>query len=199
MLIVFFCLLALTASTRLIELNVSRRHRRLLFERGAAPVADPGFLQMVALHVGILLSSVVEVLWFSRTAPVWLASLAALGVILASALRVWAIVSLGKHWNVRVVDSTSLGVVASGPYAWIRHPNYVAVFAELALLPVVGGAWVTAAVGTLLHASVLRRRIASEERMLHRDPKYRDTMAGKPRFIPRLFLQRGSVMPAKRP
>lgn len=198
MLIVFFGLLLLTASTRLVELNVSRRHRRLLFERGAAPVEDPGFVQMVLLHTGILLCSVVEVLWFERTAPGGWAALAAAGVIVASGLRIWAIASLGDHWNVRVVDSTALGVVHSGPYRWIRHPNYVAVFAELALLPVVHGAWTTALVGTLLHAFVLRRRIATEEAMLLRDPNYRATMAGKPRFIPRFFLHKGPAMPAGR-
>lgn len=199
MMIVFFGLLLLTASTRLLELNVSRRHRRLLFERGAAPVEDPGFVQMVMLHTGILLCSVVEVLWFERTAPGWWAALAAAGVIAASGLRIWAIASLGDHWNVRVVDSTALGVVQSGPYRWIRHPNYVAVFAELALLPVVHGAWITASVGTLLHAFVLRRRIATEEKVLLRDPKYQVTMAAKPRFIPRFFPQKGAAVGAERP
>jgi len=46
------------------------------------------------------------------------------------------------------------------------------------------GAWITAALGTLLHLPILARRIAFEEKVLMDDPQYRATMAGKPRFLP---------------
>lgn len=183
----FVLLLVLTASTRLIEMNISRRHRQKLFAQGAAPAADPGFLWMVILHVGILLGSLIEVVAVERSAPQWLTIAAALGVLGASALRVWAIHSLGQHWNVRVVNSTALGVIQRGPYQYIRHPNYVAVFAELALLPLVQGAWISFAVGTTLHLWVLYRRIGHEEEMLLKSPEYQTKMADKPRFIPNLI------------
>jgi methyltransferase len=117
--------------------------------------------------------------------PLWLGGAAALGVVGAGVLRVWAIRSLGKHWNVRVVDSTRLGVVTSGPYRFVRHPNYVAVFLELLLLPLVQGAWLTAALGSALHILVLRRRILLEEAVLMASPAYRASMGDKPRFLPR--------------
>lgn len=139
---------------------------------------------MVLLHVGILVGSLVEVIACERFAPVWLSIPAALGVMLASALRVWAIRTLGVHWNVRVIDSTTLGVVNSGPYHYIRHPNYVAVFSELALLPLVQGAWLTATIGTAVHLLVLRRRINHEESVLNQSADYRAAMAEKPRFFP---------------
>ncbi|HEY5447089.1 MAG TPA: isoprenylcysteine carboxylmethyltransferase family protein, partial [Polyangia bacterium] len=90
--------------------------------------------------------------------------------------------------QVRVVASTpALGVVTGGPYRLIRHPNYVAVFVELAALPLVHGAWLTAAAGALLHAAILRRRIGLEESVLMADESYRRAFADKPRFLPLPF------------
>ena len=89
---------------------------------------------MVALHTGILAGAVIEVLAFDRPFVLALA-IPALGlVVLATALRLWVIATLGLHWNVRVVRSAALGVVTAGPYRFVRHPNYVAVFVELAAL-----------------------------------------------------------------
>lgn len=184
MLVLFFCLVALIGTTRLFELYISRQHRELLFKGGARDVPERGFPMMVAVHAGILMGCVVEVVLFSRVAPPWLSLVAASGVILANALRIWAISSLGVHWNVRVVDSTKMGVITSGPYHWIRHPNYVAVFSELTLLPLVQGAWITATFGTVLHVQVLRRRIFLEEQVLMKDPNYRQIMGQRPRFLP---------------
>lgn len=191
----FLVLLTLISVTRLIEMSISRRHRRELVERGAAPAADPGFPGMVLLHMAILAGSLLEAVIFSRSAPLWLSLLAALGVLSASALRIWAIRSLGQHWNVRVIDSTSLGVVQGGPYKYIRHPNYVAVFAELAFLPIVQGAWLTALIGAGLHILVLYRRINHEEKVLMESADYQRTMAGKPRFIPDVFRTTTNAYP----
>jgi len=180
-------LAGLLAVTRLLELRISRRHRRALVESGARPVEERGFLVMVSLHVAVLVGAIVEPLVTRRAVPVWLGVTAAAGVVGASLLRVLAIRSLGRHWNVRVIDSTALGVVTAGPYRYVRHPNYVAVFLELLLLPLVQGAWLTAALGSALHVFVLRRRILLEEAVLSAHPAYRASMGDKPRFIPRLW------------
>jgi methyltransferase len=77
-----------------------------------------------------------------------------------------------------------LGVVTGGPYRFVRHPNYVAVFVELAALPLVHGAYLTAIAGALLHAAVLRRRVGLEESVLMTDEAYRRAFDRKRRFIP---------------
>ena len=133
-----------------------------------------------------------------RSVPVAFGAIAFAVVFAANVLRILSIRSLGKHWNVRVVDSTALGVVNSGPYRYVRHPNYVAVFLELLFLPLVQGAWITAALGTVAHVLVLRRRIALEESVLLADPSYAATMGNKPRFIPRLFRRRSWVAGTER-
>jgi methyltransferase len=47
----------------------------------------------------------------------------------------WVIRTMGEHWNVQVMNSTSLGVVTTGPFCYVRHPNYAAVFTEMLVLP----------------------------------------------------------------
>jgi methyltransferase len=59
-----------------------------------------------------------------------------------------------------------LPLVASGPYARLRHPNYLAVVAEGLALPLVHSAWVTALVFTVLNAALLRVRIRTEDNAL---------------------------------
>lgn len=179
---------AVVGVTRLLELRVSQRHRRALLERGARAVEDRGFRVMVFLHVAVLAGALLEPFLTGRTVPLWFGALSAAGVLAASSLRVAAIRALGQHWNVRVLDSAALGVVVAGPYRFVRHPNYVAVFLELSLLPLVQGAWLTAALGAALHAFVLRRRILLEEAVLGAHPAYRASMGNKPRFIPRLAV-----------
>jgi methyltransferase len=105
----------------------------------------------------------------------------------ANAVRWWVIRTLGDHWNVQVMDSTRLGVVTSGPFRYVRHPNYAAVFAEMLALPLIHTAWITATAGALAHIGVLTQRLSTEERVLFANPEYRAAMSSKPRFLPGLF------------
>ena len=184
-LIFFLALVGAVAGFRLVELRLSRRHQRELAAGGATPLREPAFPAMVALHTGILVGAVLETLLCARTFAVELAIPAVALVVAANALRFWVIATLGVQWNVRVVASTpSRGVVTGGPYRFVRHPNYVAVFVELAALPLVHGAFLTAIAGALLHAAVLVRRVSLEESVLMADEAYRRAFAHKPRFFP---------------
>jgi methyltransferase len=182
----YVLLLFAVGAGRLVEMRLSRRHQRALAERGAARAPEPGFIFMVALHTGVLIAAALEVLLFHRPFVLALGVPALIAFVLANVLRWWVIATLGPHWNVQVVGSTTLGVVTGGPYRWIRHPNYVAVFVELLALPLVHGAWLTALTGAALHIPVLRRRLALEEAVLAADPVYLDLMGRKPRFVPRV-------------
>ena len=183
----YLLLLALVAAGRLAELRISRRHQVQMALNGIAKRIDPRFRWMVALHVGLLAGSALEVVALHRPFLPKLGAAMGLLFLLATALRWWAIRTLGTHWNVEVMVSTSLGVVSTGPYRWVRHPNYVAVFVEMAALPLIHTAWITALAGTAANAWILRHRIALEESMLQSDPRYSAAMAGKPRFLPKPF------------
>jgi methyltransferase len=185
--IAFLGLLLAVALLRLVELRISKRHQKEMASRGAAKVDEPRFRWMVLLHTAVLGGAALEVVFLRRPFLPWLAA-PMLGVFLAAnVVRWWVIRTLGEHWNVQVMDSTRLGVVTSGPFRYVRHPNYAAVFAEMLALPLIHTAWITAITGTIAHIGVLAQRLSTEERVLFANPDYRAAMTGKPRFLPGLF------------
>jgi len=164
---VFHLIVAATALERLLELVVSARNARWAFARGAVERGRGHFPPMVALHTALIVAPVVEVALADRPfIPVvgWPAIVVVIG---AQALRWWCITTLGPQWNTRVIVVPGLSLVRSGPYRWLRHPNYVAVVLEGIALPLVHSAWVTAATFTVLNAILLLgARIPAEERAL---------------------------------
>ena len=185
--ILFLALLLAVASLRIVELRISRQHQRAMVARGAKKIDEPRFRWMVLLHTALLLGAACEVVFLKRPFLPWLAAPMFAVFLAANAVRWWVIRTLGQHWNVQVMDSTQLGVITSGPFRFVRHPNYAAVFAEMLALPLIHTAWITAAAGAIAHAAVLAQRISTEERMLFSSPDYRTAMGSKPRFLPGLF------------
>jgi methyltransferase len=185
--IAFLALLLAVALLRLVELRISRRHQDEMLARGALRIEEPRFRWMVLLHTAVLLGAAWEVVLLKRPFIPWLAAGMFTIFLAANAVRWWVIRTLGQHWNVQVMDSTCLGVVTAGPFRYVRHPNYAAVFAEMLALPLIHTAWITATLGAIAHIGVLSARLATEERMLFSNPDYRVAMAGKPRFVPGLF------------
>jgi methyltransferase len=84
--------------------------------------------------------------------------------------------------KVLIVPGTQ--TVNRGPYRWIRHPNYIAVIIEVIALPMIGKAFITAIVVTVLFSILLFLRIKAEEQALIEYTDYGKTMTGKRRFIP---------------
>jgi methyltransferase len=182
----YIALVAAVALGRLVELRHSRRNRQRLAARGALIVADPAYPWMVLLHAGYLCGAPLEVYLLDRAFLPWLGLPALALFVSANALRFWVIRTLAVHWNASIVASHPLGVVTTGPYRWMRHPNYAAVFVEVAALPLIHTAWITALVAAVLHVPVLALRIRKEEGALMADPLYRREMGSKPRFLPRI-------------
>lgn len=167
MLTLYLVVVGLTAVERLAELVVSTRHARWSFARGGVESGRGHFPAMVALHTGLLVACVVEVLVADRPFLPWLGWPALVLVVASQALRWWCIGTLGERWNTRVIVVPGLPLVDRGPYRWLRHPNYVAVVVEGLALPLVHTAWVTAVAFTVLNAVLLLRfRIPAEERAL---------------------------------
>lgn len=182
--IAFLGLIGLVALLRLAELGISRRNERRMIARGARPAADPSFRWMVLLHAGVLAGAAAEVWLLHRPFVPVLALTMGILFLAANALRWWVIATLGKQWCVEVVDAGRLGVVSSGPFRFVRHPNYDAVFLEMLALPLIHTCWLTAVVGTAAHVLVLRSRVRAEDAVLLANPEYRARMGGKPRFLP---------------
>lgn len=77
--------------------------------------------------------------------------------------------------------------MTTGPYRWIRHPNYLCVILEIAALPLLHSAWLSALGLSALNACVLAFRIRTEERLLTEVPGWREAFADRARFVPGLF------------
>jgi methyltransferase len=179
----FLGLLAALAAERLFELWLSRRNAQAAFRAGAIEVGRGHYWVMAIFHTAFFASCIFELLWFHPEAPAAI-EIGALGLaIAAQALRYWAIAALGDRWNTRVIVRPADPPVQAGPYRWLRHPNYLAVMAELLAVPMVHGCFRTAIAFSLGNAALLAVRIPAEERAL--GSHYRSVFATTARFWPR--------------
>ena len=162
----YVVLVAVVVVARGVELAVSERNRRWSLAQGGVESGAGHYPVMVLLHTGLLAGSVTEVLALDRPFLPWLGWPMLALLVGAHALRWWCISSLGRQWCTRIVVVPGLSAVTSGPYRFLRHPNYLAVGLEGIALPLVHTAWVTAAVFTVANTALLRVRIAAEEQAL---------------------------------
>lgn len=185
--IAYLVFLLAVAGLRLTELRVSRRNQARQLAQGAQHVPEPRYSAMVVLHAGILLGSAAEVVFLSRPLLPGLTVAMALVFVATNLTRWWVIRTLAGRWSVRVLTPSQRGIVATGPFRFVRHPNYAAVFVEMIAIPLLHTAWLTALAGSILHVFVLRGRIQLEESVLMANAEYRSAMGEKPRFVPGLF------------
>jgi methyltransferase len=185
--IAFLALLLAVGLLRIFELSVSRRHQQQMIAHGATKVEEPRFRWIVLLHTAVLVGAALEVVLLHRPFIPALAAVMLLLFLGGNAVRLWVVRTLGEHWNVQVMNSTNLGVITSGPFRFVRHPNYAAIFVEMFSLPLVHTAWVTALLGCVGFVVTISQRIAVEESVLLANPQYRASMGDKPRFLPGLF------------
>ena len=155
-------ILTFVSAQRLGELALARRNTRRLLAKGAVEAGRQHYFPMVALHALWLLG-----LW--TLAPARSVSVALLGIFaLLQFARLWVLVTLGERWTTRVIVLPGAPLVASGPYRFLRHPNYCIVAAEMLVLPLAFGLPTFAVVFTALNAIILALRIRQEDRALRR-------------------------------
>jgi methyltransferase len=179
----YLVILALIGGERLFEVILSQRNARRAFARGAVEVKQRHYTFMVAFHALFLLSCAAESLLCQRSFPPALAW-AALGItICAQALRYTAVWTLGDRWNTKIIVVPGERPITRGVYRWLRHPNYLAIVLEIAAIPMIRGAWITALVFSLLDLPLLAVRISVEETAL--GEAYTKAFASRSRLIPK--------------
>ena len=149
----------------LLEAALSRHNERVLRARGAVEPADDVYAYMqIAYPLGFLLiaaeGSLHSVL--SRDRLLWGVAV----FTLAKALKYWVIATLGSLWSFRVLVLPGQPLVRSGPYTYLRHPNYVAVLAEYVGVALMLSAPLAGLLATVGFGGLLWRRIQVEERAL---------------------------------
>jgi len=152
---------ALIAAQRLAELAYAARNTRALLRAGAVEVGRNHYLLFVVLHSGLLIS----ILW---VVPFDYPARSALLILLVALqfARLWVICSLGRFWTTRIISLPSAPLVRRGPYRFLRHPNYLVVALEVAVLPLAFDAVTTAVVFSLANGALLWWRIREEEAVL---------------------------------
>lgn len=153
-------LLAFVTLQRLGELMLARRNTAALLDRGAREVAPEHYPFMVALHASWIIG-----LWLSAPGrpiePFWF--LVFMGL---QALRLWVLATLKERWTTRIIILPGAPLVTSGPYRFLRHPNYAIVVGEIAALPLAFGLPFYAMVFSLLNACILYVRVKAENAAL---------------------------------
>ena len=160
-----FITLAAVFLMMLIEGQLSRHNERVLRSRGAIEPSDDGYRVMRWVYPACFLAMGVEAgVVGPKARDTILAGLAIFG--LAKALKFWAIASLGIRWSFHVLVLPGAPLVSTGPYRYLRHPNYVALCGEIVGIAVMLGAWVSGLAALICFGYLLRRRIAIEERVM---------------------------------
>lgn len=154
-------LLGFVVLQRLAELVYARRNERRLRAEGAVEHGSGHYPLIVLLHV----------MWLAAIAgfvpadtPPNLYWLGLFGLLQLA--RLWVLASMGRYWTTRVVTLPDAPLVRHGPYRWVRHPNYLIVAAEIAVLPAIFGAWTIAIVFSIANAILLAWRIRIEDAAL---------------------------------
>ena len=162
----YYLFILAIGAERLVEVVVARRNANWSMAHGGKEFGGDHYPAMVSMHALLLVSCIVETWSLDRPFIGWLGwpMLAVVG--LSTVVRWRCVRVLGKQWNPRLIVIPDAPLVQRGPYRWMRHPNYTAVAAEVAALPLVHSAWLTAIVFSVANAAVLNVRIRAENAAL---------------------------------
>jgi len=145
---------------RLVELRLAERNSKRLLAEGAKEHAAGHYPFLVGLHMAWLGA----LWWWAPGRPIDLVLLLLFAVLQVG--RVWVIATLGRRWTTRIIVLPGAPLVRSGPYRYLKHPNYWIVTAEIAVLPLVFGLWQIAVIFTVLNLAILAVRIPQENKAL---------------------------------
>jgi methyltransferase len=129
---------------------------------GAIQYGQSHYPFMISLHTMYIVSLIVEYILRGGTPISWII----LGLFLVIlSFKFWALSSLGKYWNTKIYRIPGVYPVKKGPYKVLKHPNYIEVICEIAIIPLVFHLYYTAIIFTILNAIMLTVRIRVENKV----------------------------------
>lgn len=148
---------------RLAELYVSSKNEKWLLKNGAVEYGKEHYPFMVTMHTLFIISVIAEYIWRDNTVVNYPLIILFFVLIVFKAI---VISTLGHYWNTKIYKVPGTRPVATGIYKYIKHPNYIIVILEIAIIPLAFGLYYTAIVFTLLNAAMLYVRIKKENEVL---------------------------------
>lgn len=148
---------------RLAELYVSSKNEKWLLHNGAIEYGKEHYPYMVAMHTLFIISVIAEYIWRDDTIVSY--PLIVLFFLLI-VIKVVVISTLGHYWNTKIYKVPGTRPVATGIYKYIKHPNYIIVICEIAIIPLAFGLYYTAIAFTILNVIMLTVRIKKENEVL---------------------------------
>ena len=187
---VFIAIVAAVFLQRLSEVRISQRHVAYLLTHGGRKHGSNSLWVVKVLQVSWFVAMIAEVWWLDRPFVPALAAIGVLGAIAGQCLRYLSMQQLGVRWTLPIITLPGASAVDSGIYRYLRHPNWLGVILEIAALPLIHSAYITAILFSVANALLMVKRIQVEEQALSEDNNYAYTFANRPRFIPRNRLMR---------
>ena len=148
---------------RIGELILSRKNEIWLLQNGAIEYGRKHYPYIVALHVLFIVSLIIE---YSTTQSISFSLFFLILYILLLSFKALVIISLGKLWNTKIYHIQDFPLIKNGVYKYIKHPNYLIVIAEIAIIPLVFHLYYTAIAFTVLNAIMLSVRVKEENKVL---------------------------------
>ena len=158
----FYIFLAFLITQRLSELYIAHSNEKWLLQQGAIQYGQSHYPFMVGMHTLFIVSMIVEYNVRDNTPFDYYFLLA---FILVLSFKFWALSSLGKYWNTKIYRVPGVYPVKKGPYKIFKHPNYMEVVLEIAIIPLVFNLYYTAIIFSVLNAAMLYVRISVENKV----------------------------------
>lgn len=171
---------------RLFELRIGKKNEEYLLAQGAKKHSDNLLGAVKILQTTWFIAAIAEVWWFDRPFNIVLAAVALSLTLVGQILRYLSMQALGRRWTLPIITLTDTPIVDKGIYRYLRHPNWLGVILEIAALPLIHGAYLTAIIFSLVNAWIMSQRIQTEEEALGENSNSKLFFANTPRFIPKI-------------
>jgi len=162
----FIIFITVVIVQRISELILAKNNEQYLKSNGAIEYDKKGYKYIVLMHNVFFISVITEFLSLERHLNEYWKVLIIIFICMQM-LRYWAIFSLGKRWNTKILVLPNTEPIRSGLYKYLKHPNYIAVIIEIGVIPLLFSCYYTAIVFSILNLIVLKRRIRIEEEALN--------------------------------
>jgi methyltransferase len=160
---IFILFVSFIIFLRIGELNISKKNEKWLIQNGAVEYGKKHYPLIVALHVLFFISLIIE---YSNQVNLSFNLIIFITYFILLVFKVWVVSSLGKYWNTKIYHIANAPLVKKGVYKYFKHPNYLIVILEIALIPLVFNLYYTAIIFTVLNAIILSIRVREENRVL---------------------------------